>query len=69
MGSSKLTIRIFCAAECLVLAAVLAAAAWLSRTAEWRPLVLVGLLLVLSLGGQRLVFTIRGQHLSAGLVA
>jgi putative nucleotidyltransferase with HDIG domain len=69
MGSSKLTIRIFCAAEALVLAVVLAAAAWLSRAQEWRPLLLVGMLLLLSLGGQRLVFTIRGQHLSAGLVA
>ena len=33
------------------------------------PLLLVVLLFVLSLGGQRLVFTIRGQHLSAGFVA
>jgi putative nucleotidyltransferase with HDIG domain len=66
---SKLTIRLFCAAEALVLAAVIAASVWLSRTQEWRPLLLVGLLLALSLGGQRLVFEIRGQHLSAGLVA
>jgi putative nucleotidyltransferase with HDIG domain len=69
MTSSKLTIRIFCTAEALVFAGALGAAAWLSRAQEWQPLLLVGLLLVLSLGGQRLVFTIRGQHLSAGLVA
>lgn len=69
MGSAKLTIRVFCAVEALALAAALAAAAALSRAQEWQPLLLVGLLLVLSLGGQRLVFTIRGQNLSAGLVA
>ncbi|MGP8242867.1 MAG: HD-GYP domain-containing protein [Solirubrobacteraceae bacterium] len=69
MTESKLTIRIFCAAEALVLVCALGAAAWLSRAQEWSPLLLVGLLLVLSLGGQRLVFTVRGQHLSAGFVA
>ncbi len=69
MTNSKLTIRIFCAAEALALAVALGAAAWLSRAQEWQPLLLVGLLLALSLGGQRLVFTVRGQHLSAGLVA
>ena len=62
-------IRIFCAAEALLLALALGAAAWISRAQEWRPLLLFGLLLALSLGGQRLVFTIRGQHLSAGFVA
>jgi putative nucleotidyltransferase with HDIG domain len=69
MTSSKLTIRIFCACEALLLAGSIGAASWLSRAQEWQPLLLVGLLLALSLGGQRLVFTIRGQHLSAGLVA
>jgi putative nucleotidyltransferase with HDIG domain len=69
MTDSKLTIRIFCAAEALALAGALGAAAWLSDAQEWQPLLLVGLLLALSLGGQRLVFTIRGQHLSAGFVA
>jgi putative nucleotidyltransferase with HDIG domain len=69
MLSSKYTIRIFCTAEGVLLVAALAAAAWLSGAQEWRPLLLVGLLLALSLGGQRLVFTIRGQHLSAGFVA
>ena len=69
MGSQKLTIRMFCAAEALALTAALGAAAWLSNAQEWHPLLLVVLLLGLSLGGQRMVFTIRGQHLSAGLVA
>ncbi|HYM45487.1 MAG TPA: HD domain-containing phosphohydrolase [Solirubrobacteraceae bacterium] len=69
MTTPKLTIRVFCAAEALLLAGALGAAAWLSNAQEWQPLLLVGLLLALSLGGQRLVFTIRGQHLSAGFVA
>ncbi len=69
MNSPKLHIRIFLALEALLLAGSIAAATLLSHTQEWEPLLLFGLLLVLSLGGQRLVFTIRGQHLSAGLVA
>jgi putative nucleotidyltransferase with HDIG domain len=69
MTHSKLTIRIFCAAEALLLAGALGAAAWLSSSQEWQPLLLVCLLMALSLGGQRLVFTVRGQHLSAGFVA
>ncbi len=67
--SSKLTTRVFYAAEALMLIGAVGAAAWLSHPQEWQPTILVGLLLVLSLGGQRLVFTIRDQHLSAGLVA
>jgi putative nucleotidyltransferase with HDIG domain len=59
----------FYGAELVLLVAALADAAWISRPAEWHPLPLVLLLLALSLGGQRLVFTIRGQHLSAGFVA
>jgi len=69
MMSSKLTIRIFFAIEGLLLAASLVSAAWLSRAQEWHPLLLVVLLLALSLGGQGLQFTIRGQNLSAGFVA
>jgi putative nucleotidyltransferase with HDIG domain len=69
MTDSKLTIRTYYAAEMLLLGGAIATAAWLSRAQEWQPLLLVGLLLVLSLAGQRLVFTIRGQHLSAGFVA
>jgi putative nucleotidyltransferase with HDIG domain len=69
MMPSKLTVRVFCVAEGLVLAAALATSALVSRPQEWHPLPLFVLLLALSLGGQRLVFTIRGQHLSAGFVA
>ena len=69
MTDSKLTIRMFCAAEALAARLRAHRRRWLSRAQEWQPLLLVGLLLALSLGGQRLVFTIRGQHLSAGFVA
>lgn len=66
---SKMLTRTFYAAESLALIVVLAVCALISRSQEWHPALLFGLLLILSLGGQRLVFMIRGQHLSAGLVA
>ena len=69
MYPSKLTIRIFYTVEGLLLAAAVGGAVLTSRTEQWTPLVLVVLLFLLSLGGQRMVFTIRGQHLSAGFVA
>ena len=67
MPSPKLTRRLFWAAEVLLLAGMVAAAAWFSRPEEWRPLALVGLLLVLALGGER--FTVKTSHgiLSASL--
>jgi putative nucleotidyltransferase with HDIG domain len=68
MNESKLTIRMFCAIEALLLAGSLGAAAWLSHAQEWQPLLLVVLLVVLSLAGQGLQFTIRGQNLSAGFI-
>jgi putative nucleotidyltransferase with HDIG domain len=67
--SSKLTIRLFFAAEGILLTAALASAALLSSSQEWHPLLLVLLLCGLSLGGQGMQFTIRGQNLSAGFVA
>lgn len=67
--SSKLTIRLFLAAEGLLLLSTLAISAVISHQAEWQPLLLVGLLAALSLVGQGLHFTIRGQSLSAGSVA
>jgi putative nucleotidyltransferase with HDIG domain len=69
MFTPKFTRHLFWGAEGLMLTCAVGTAAWLSRAQEWQPLLLVGLLLALSLGGQRLVFTIRGQHLSAGFVA
>lgn len=67
--SSNRTIRCFFAAETLVLGISLASAVLLSEAQEWSPLWLVVLLGALSLGGQGLQFTIRGQNLSAGFVA
>jgi putative nucleotidyltransferase with HDIG domain len=66
---AKVLPRAFFAAEALSLAAALGAAAWLSRAPEWHPPLLVAVLLVLSVAGQGLQFTIRGQNLSAGFVA
>ncbi len=67
--STKLTVRAFLALESVLLAASLVAAAWISHRVEWQPALLVLLLLGLSVGGQGLQFTIRGQNLSAGFVA
>ena len=67
--SSNRAIRTFFAAEAVILITSMAAAAWLSNAGEWNPLWLVALLAALSLGGQGLQFTIRGQNLSAGFVA
>jgi putative nucleotidyltransferase with HDIG domain len=69
MLTAKLTRRLFWMAEGLLLAGAVGTAAWMSRAEEWKPLALVGLLLALTLAGERLDFTIRGQHLSAGFVA
>jgi putative nucleotidyltransferase with HDIG domain len=67
--ASRLTTRTFYAAELLALGGVLALCVQISNAHEWHPVLLVGLLLVLSLGGQRMQFVIRDQNLSAGLVA
>ncbi len=69
MLSSKLTTRLFWAAEGVILVAAVAAAGLLSRSEEWRPLTLVGLLLALGLIAERLDLLIRGQHLSASFIA
>src|SRR5258708_27652350 len=68
MLTPTLTRRLFWAAEGLLLAGSVGWAAWLSKAAEWSPLLLVGLLLALALVGQRLILTIRGQHLTAGFI-
>jgi putative nucleotidyltransferase with HDIG domain len=69
MASSTLTRRLFWAAEALLLAGAVGAAAWLSRAQEWHPLLLVGLLLALAVAGQLLHLEIRGQNLSAAFIA
>ncbi len=65
----KLTKRAFYAGETLLLIGAVAAAARLSHTQEWRPLLLVSLLLGLTLAGHWLSVTIRIGTLSASLVA
>ena len=69
MPTSNLITRLFWAAEVVLLASAVSAAAWLSRAEEWQPLPLVGLLLVLTLVGQwASIETHRGQ-LSASFIA
>jgi putative nucleotidyltransferase with HDIG domain len=64
------TQRVYWAAEVLVLAGVIGAAAYISRPDEWRPLALVGLLLGLSIVGEWFTIeTPRGEELSASFVA
>ena len=69
MLSTTTTTRLFWAAEAVLLALALGAAAWTSRTQDWHPVLLVGLLLALALVGQQLNLSIRGQNLSAAFVA
>jgi len=68
MNDSKLTIRILYVTEALLLVGAVGAAVRLSSSQEWRPLPLVGLLLILALVAERLEFEVRSQHLSASLV-
>jgi putative nucleotidyltransferase with HDIG domain len=69
MLSTKITTRLFWAAEAILFALSMGAAAWTSRTQDWHPVLLVGLLLGLALVGQQLNLSIRGQNLSAAFVA
>jgi putative nucleotidyltransferase with HDIG domain len=69
MLSTNTTTRLFWAAEAMLLALAVGAAAWTSRTQDWHPVLLVGLLLALALVGQQLNLSIRGQNLSAAFVA
>jgi len=55
--------------ELVLLAGAVGASAQLSRAEEWRPLLLVGLLLALALAGHWLSVTIRIGRLNASLVA
>jgi putative nucleotidyltransferase with HDIG domain len=54
--------------EGVLLLAATGAAVALSRSQDWQPLALVGLLLALALVAERIEFEVRGQHLSASLV-
>ncbi len=61
--------RLFYATEVLLLTGAVGASAWLSRAEEWRPMLLVGLLLALALAGQWISVTVRMGQLSASLIA
>jgi putative nucleotidyltransferase with HDIG domain len=67
MRASNLKMRLFWAAEVVLLAGTFAAAALLSRPDEWHPLALVVLLLVLALGGEWFTVETSGGILSASL--
>jgi putative nucleotidyltransferase with HDIG domain len=65
----KLAKRLYLAAEVLLLAGTVVAAAWLSNAEEWSPLLLFGLLLVLALVGEWFTVQLSDGVLSASLVA
>ena len=65
----ELAKRLFWTAEALLLAGAVGTAALLSRTEDWRPLALVGLLLVLALVGQRLSVVIGSGQLTTAHIA
>jgi putative nucleotidyltransferase with HDIG domain len=67
MPAAKLTTRLFWAAQVLLLAGAIVVAAWLSHPAEWHPLALVLLLLVMALGGEWFTVETSGGILSASL--
>jgi HD-GYP domain-containing protein (c-di-GMP phosphodiesterase class II) len=68
MPAPKLTKYLFWAAEVLLLGGTVAAAVWLSRPGEWRPLLLAGLLLVFALVGERFSVQMSGGQMSAATV-
>jgi putative nucleotidyltransferase with HDIG domain len=67
MPAPKVTLRLFWAAELLLLAGTLAAAALLSHPGEWHPFALVALLLVMAFGGEWFTVETSGGILSASL--
>jgi putative nucleotidyltransferase with HDIG domain len=68
MPAPKLTRHLFWAAEILLLVGTLAAAAWFSRSAEWHPLPVLVLVLVLAFLGEWATVKIGNEILSASLV-
>ncbi len=69
MLDSKRTTYIYWAAEALLLAGAVAAAVYLSRSQDWQPLALIGLLGALALVGQRLSAPIGSGELTTAHVA
>jgi putative nucleotidyltransferase with HDIG domain len=69
MLSAKRKEHLYWAAEALVLAGVIGAAAYTSNVEDWRPLPLVGLLLALSIAGEWFTIETHRGELSASFVA
>jgi putative nucleotidyltransferase with HDIG domain len=67
--ANRNTYRLYLASQFLLLAGGLALAVLTYRPADWQPLDLFGLLLVLAAFGERLAITIGNQSLSASFVA
>jgi putative nucleotidyltransferase with HDIG domain len=61
--------RLYLASQWILLAGAVAVAALTSRSADWHPVELVALLLVLSVVGEWLTITMGSQSVSAGFVA
>jgi putative nucleotidyltransferase with HDIG domain len=61
--------RLYLASQWALLAGAIAVAVLTSRAADWQPVELVGLLLVLSVVGEWLTITMGSQEVSAGFVA
>ncbi len=61
--------RLYLASQWILLAGAIAVAALTSRSADWHPVELVALLLVLSVVGEWLTITMGSQSVSAGFVA
>jgi putative nucleotidyltransferase with HDIG domain len=68
MFTPRLTRRLYWGAEALLLFAVVGSLIWVARPDEWEPPLLVGLLLTLTLIGERLDLEIRGQRLTASFI-
>lgn len=61
--------RLYLASQWILLAGAIAVAVFTSRSADWHPVELVALLLVLSVVGEWLTITMGSQSVSAGFVA
>ncbi len=61
--------RLYLASQWILLAGAVAVAVLTSRSAQWHPIELVGLLLVLSVIGEWLTITVGSQSVSSGFVA
>jgi putative nucleotidyltransferase with HDIG domain len=68
MLTPHITRRVYWAAEAALSLAAVGTLVWLAKPDEWHPAMLVGLLLALTLIGERLDLEIRGQRLTASFI-